>query len=267
MDNPSRPQPGKAPAFAPERHLHPLWRGLVQNQTLAAGFYDDGLAWSYGEERAWAALSGKPPRPEFVTAALARIYSQRLATEAFYSRTGYRQGYTLGPNTLKFEHGRIANLHEPGTIMFTRGIQYAWIAAALLPAFEQARPTWSRTLEELDLTTLRNGLAPYDVPFEVAPEAVADALTNTVDGTIAYWAGVRNKLGYLPQGHFTDGRSSSWTRMAELGAYAHLIKLAAYRVLLHDGVSEWERIAGQKPDAPLPHHPLPDSVLRAQGQR
>jgi hypothetical protein len=71
--------------------------------------------------------------------------------------------------------------------------------------------------------------------------------------------------GYLPRGYFPGGRTATWVRMPGLGAYAHLMKLVAFRLMAVDGVSECELIRRQVPTQPLRHEPLPDSVLRIQG--
>jgi len=51
----------------------------------------------------------------------------------------------------------------------------------------------------------------------------------------------------------------------ELGAYAHLMKLIAYRVMDLEDADEVQLIREQAPDHPLLHALLPDSVLRIQG--
>ena len=51
----------------------------------------------------------------------------------------------------------------------------------------------------------------------------------------------------------------------ELGAYAHLMKLIAYRVMDLEGAEEVQLIREQAPDQSMPHDPLPESVLRIQG--
>ena len=64
---------------------------------------------------------------------------------------------------------------------------------------------------------------------------------------------------------FLDGRDAPWVRVAELGAYADLMKTIAFRVMLIDGTSDWKLIMEQTPKLPLAHTSLPEFVLTAQG--
>jgi len=100
------------------------------------------------------------------------------------------------------------------------------------------------------------------VEFDRDPEKVAAYLDEYCAGTIDYWSDVRQKLGFLPRGYFPDGRSATWTRTAELGAYAHMMKLIAFRLMHLQGVTEWELIREQTPRRPILHEPLPASVLK-----
>lgn len=258
----------REPEFEPANGLHPLWRGLVDRRETTAGFYDDGLAWSYGAECARAAISGKPIAPGFVAHAIGRVYCQALTTQAFYAPVPYRHGFTLEPRGVAFaqDTGRLARVYDGQGIMFPRGIQYAWIAAALLPHFRAEPDTWESAMRRLDaegaIDLLREGASALGVRFHVEPERVASYLDAYILGTIDYWAGVREKLGYLPQGYFPDGRSTAWVRTMEMGAYAHLMKLIALRLMAVDGVTELELIRQHRPAEPIRHVPLPDSVLR-----
>lgn len=254
-------------------HSDRLFPHMVPREAVRIGFYDDGLAWSYRAECARAALAGKPMTPGFVAGAVGRVYCQVLATEAFYAPGPYRHGFTLDPRGAAFEEGtgRLARRYDGNGIMFARGMQYAWIAAAVLPHFKAEPQTWQAAMDRLAaegaIARIQEGATALGVEFHVEPERVADYLDRYVVGTIDYWARVRKKLGYLPQGYFPDGRTSTWVRTAEMGAYAHLMKLVALRLMALDGVTELELIRDQAPAEPIPHQPLPDSVLGIQGLR
>lgn len=258
------------PRFDPAQALRPLWQGVVQQEAVMSGRYDDGLAWTYREECARAALSEEPMASGFVANAVGRVYCQTLATEAFFG-LAYRHGFTLDTRGVAFADGRLARRANGHSMLFTRGIQYAWIAAALLPHFKARPEAWQAGVRELQnegrLAELEKGARSLSVEFHSDPEEVAAYLDEYVDGTIDYWHGVRRKLGYLPRGYYPDGRSATWTRTAELGAYAHLMKLIAYRLMDRQGVTEWKLIRQQAPAEPIPHTPLPARVLQIQGLR
>lgn len=260
-----RPHP---PEFDPAQALRPLWQGVVENETVMSGRYDDGLAWTYQEESARAALSGERIAPGFVANAVGRVYAQTLATEAFFG-PAYRHGFTLDTRGVAFENGRLVRHSDGNGMLFSRGIQYAWIAAALLPEFQAHPQAWNEGINQLrqknHLSKLEKGTEGLSVEFHSEPDKIASYLEDYTIGTIDYWVGVRKKLGYLPRGYFPDGRNATWTRTAELGAYAHLMKLIAYRLMDQQGVTEWELIQRQTPKRPIPHKPLPESVLKIQG--
>ena len=259
----------REPEFDPAQSLRPLWQGLVGRETISQGHYNDVLAWTYREEAARAALAGKPISSGFVSDAIGRVYSQRLATEAYFTPDDYQHGYTLAPGVLKFREGHLESHHDPRIMMFARGIQYAWITAALLPTFRANENDWNAAMRRLaadgTLKTLQEATQELGVEFQSDPARIAEDLDTYTLGVIDYWAGVRGTLGYLPRGYFTDGRNATWVRVAELGAYAHLMKLVAFRLMQLDGVTEWDLIRQQEPDKPLLHRPLPASVLKIQG--
>ncbi len=262
----------REPHFDPAQGLRPLWQGLVERQAIMSGRYDDGLAWTYDEECARAALSGDTIAAGFVANAVGRVYAQTLATEAFFGPQHYRHGFTLDTRGVEFEKdtGRLARRYEGNTMLFTRGIQYAWIAAALLPEFKARPEAWDAGIRQLEadgsLSRLRTGAESFSLEFRSEPDRIVSYLDNYNVGTIDYWAGVRKKLGYLPRGYYPDGRNASWVRMPELGAYAHMMKLVAFRLMAQQGVTEWELIQKQAPQRPIPHMPLPETVLKIQGR-
>jgi hypothetical protein len=211
--------------------------------------------------------------PGFVASTIGRVYCQTLTTQAFFTPGQYRHGFTLYPRgaELEADTGRLARHYDSKGMMFARGMQYAWIAAALVPAFKADATAWEAAMQGLaadgTIGQIQEGATALGVEFRTDPERVAAYLDRYVLGTIDYWDGVREKLGYLPRGFFPDGRSATWVRMPELGAYAHLMKLVAFRLMALDGVTELELIRNQAPTPPIPHQPLPESVLEIQGLR
>ena len=184
------------------------------------------------------------------------------------SETGHSFVSCLGVAEFAAGTGELARHYDSKGMMFARGMQYAWIAAALLPVFEADPLAWEAATRWLvadgKIAVIQNGAAKLSVEFNTEPDRVAAYLDSYVLGTLDFWAGVRQKLGYLPRGYFPDGRSATWVRMAELGAYAHLMKLVAYRLMAAGGVTELELIRKQAPDEPLLHQPLPNSVRKIQ---
>lgn len=260
----------RPPQFAAARAFRPLWQAIVEGAAARTGHYNDGLAWQYREECARAALAGAPIAPGFTANAVGRVYSHVLVTEAFFTPEKYRPGYTLtGLTTFKKGTGRLTRHYAGKGMMRARGMQQAWIAAALIPSFRADPGAWNDGMRKLaaDRTaaTLTRGVAALGVRFHTDPDKVAARLDRFVLGTIDYWAGVRKKRGYLPRGYFPDGRNATWVRTAELGAYAHLMKAIAFRIMAIDGVTERELIRTQAPEKPIPFTPLPDSVLKIQG--
>jgi hypothetical protein len=261
----------RAPQFDAAQGLRPLWQGLVECKATPLGHYDDGLAWTYRAECARAALSDKPMAPGFVANAVGRVYCQTRTTEAFFTPGQYRPGFTLYPRAAEFvaDTGRLARHYDGRGMMFARGMQYAWIAAAALPEFQTDPSAWEAAMRQLAadgrIAQIQHGASQMSVAFHTEPERITAYLDDYILGTIDFWAGVRRKLGYLPRGYFPDGRNATWVRMPELGAYAHLMKLVAFKLMADDGVTELELIRKQVPEEPLRHHPLPDSVLKIQG--
>lgn len=90
-------------------------------------------------------------------------------------------------------------------------------------------------------------------------------LEQQVLGTIDTWYRVWKELGYIPSGYRSKNlKVASW-EMSDAGNYAHLMKTIAFWLMYQAGTSDWEQIKAQAPARPLPHKPLPASVLRAQG--
>ncbi len=258
------------PKFEPARALRPLWQALVEGKMTRVGYYNDGLAWDYRAEAARAALAKNPIARGFVVNAIGNVYAHTLTTEAFFTDKHYRPGYTLFAGGVTFDDkGRLKSHFDGKQIMFSRGMQFAWVAAATLPSFKKSPQAWQAAMDQLkksgDLKRLANGASALGVSFESDPKKVAKILDDYVVGTIDYWAGVRKKLGYLPRGYYPDGRKATWVRTAELGAYAHLMHLIAFRLMQIDGVTETELIRKQLPAQPIRHEPLPASVLELQG--
>ena len=85
-------------------------------------------------------------------------------------------------------------------------------------------------------------------------------------GTIDFWHKVWQERGIIPSGWHTPTVSASGWEVSDAGGYAHLLHTLALWIIYQDGRREWEIIREQFPTAPKPAPPLPESVLKAQGQ-
>ena len=258
------------PAFEPAKHLRPLWKALVERKAERVGHYNDDLAWSWNEEVARAAISGDPIPPGYIAASIGRVYSQLLGVEAYYG-DAYRPGMTLQNKGLSFEEGtgQLARRPDEKSTSYSRPIQYAWIAAALLPEFRDDPSAWHSAMQQLEvngsLAKLQQGSEKLGVEFSPDADVVAAQLSAEVAGTIEYWAAVREKHDHLPRYFFVFDESRGLNPTAELGAYAHLMKCIAFHLMDRRGKREVDLIREQTPSKPLRHEQLPDSVLKAQG--
>ena len=252
-----RPEP-----FDPARAFRPIWQGVARKEPASFGHYSDGLGWELRAEIARSALAGEPIPDGFLVNAVGQVFSAARVAEVFHG-DAWEPGMTLPGNAIRFEKGDLVRKANEEAFYDSRGIQFAWIGAALLPEFRKRAGAWDTaiaSLSETDRQVLRDFTGN-----ELTHAAVVAALEADIDGTLRHWAAVREDLGYLPRMIKTNRKPFSWSRWMELGAYAHLVKLAAFRLMDREGTDETQLIRQQAPASPLPHEPLPDSVLRIQG--
>jgi hypothetical protein len=250
------------PAFDPARAFRPIWQGVVIKEKTSFGHYSDGLAWELRAEIARSALSGDPMPDGFVLNTAAQALSVVQVARAFHGDC-WQPGMTLQSNSIMFEGGKLVRHADQHTFYNSRGIQFAWIAAAVLPEFRKHEQAWNEAIGTLP-ESQRQALEAF-FGFRLTHERVTKELESSIDATIRHWTDVRDEVGYLPRMIKPNRQPFSWSRYMELGAYAYLMKLIAYRLIDLEGADEVHLIREQAPKQPLPHTPLPESVLQIQG--
>jgi hypothetical protein len=162
------------PEFSP-RAVAPVYSGLFENKAAALPTYDDALAWLYREGTAGAWLSGELPRG-LAAHTIARSYGAIAAMESFFDDRPYPYGawlfdlqrepaYAEGKGKLDFY-----NSNFPG-VYGSRGIQLAWIAAAVLPELKAQPGLWNNALK----------LNPADVAVRMVDEPpITDGVKDAV---------------------------------------------------------------------------------------
>lgn len=252
----------RVPAFDPARAFRPIWQGVVKQETTSFGHYSDGLAWELQAEIARSALSGDAIPDGFVLNAVGQTMSAAQVARAFHGEY-WQPGMTLQTNSITFEDGTLVRHADEHTFYNSRGIQFAWIGAALLPEFRKRSKAWDEAINALS-DHERRAIEGF-TGFSLTHARTLAELEANVDATIRHWSRVRTELGYLPRMIKANRRPFSWSRYMELGAYAHLMKLVAYRLMDLEGAEEVRLIRAQTPPQPAPHTSLPESVLRHQG--
>lgn len=252
----------RLPTFDPARAFCPIWLGVVKKEKTSFGHYSDGLAWELQAEIARSALSDGAIPDDFVLNAVGQAMSAARVARAFHGEY-WQPGMTLQSNSITFEDGKLLRHADEHTFYNSRGIQFAWIGAALLPEFRKRSKPWDEAIDTLSDHERRaiEGFTGYSLTHA---ETLAE-LEARIDATIRHWSRVRTELGYLPRMIKANRRPFSWSRYMELGAYAHLMKLVAYRLMDMEGTEEIRLVREQAPAEPIPHVPLPESVLRIQG--
>ena len=252
----------RPPEFDPAAAFRPIWQGVIRKEKTAFGHYSDGLAWDLGAEIARSALGGEKLPDGFVINAVGQVISAAGVARRFHGDT-WAPGMTLPSQSIVFEGGKLARLADDQTFYNSRGVQFAWIGAALLPDFRKRGVAWEEAISTLSAEE-RSALEAF-LGHGLSHERAVAELEAITDGAIRHWSAVREELGYLPRMIKTNRGPFSWTRYMELGAYAHLMKLAAFRLMDLEGVQDAQLIREQAPAEPLLHTPLPESVLRKQG--
>jgi hypothetical protein len=235
----------KLPTFSADS-LNPYYTGVFQKKNHSIPAYDDGLAWQYRQATAQGEVA-----PEFAWHAAARVFAVAKAMELYCDVRPWRDGefffdIARQPSFVdgKLEPTAATSKHIWGA----RGVQLAWIAAAVLPTIKAHPEVWVKT-----------------APKELAGENVPARLEQLALGSVDYWHEVWKKTGVIPSGwHRDDVKAGGWT-LSDAGNYAHLLHCIAYLLFERDGKAEWQIIQSQKPAHPLPAEPLPPSVLQAQG--
>ena len=235
----------KPPAFSAES-LNPYFTGVFQKKKHSIPAYDDGLAWQYHEAAARDEVSG-----DFAWHAAARVFATVKAMQMFCDTRPYRDGEFFFDIARQpaFVDGKLEPTAKTSKhIWGARGVQLAWIGAAVLPTIKAHPEVWSKS-----------------APKELAAEDVPARLEQLALGSIDYWHHVWKEAGIIPSGwHRDDVKAGGWV-LSDAGNYAHLLHCIAFILMDRDGKAEWQIIQSQKPAQPVPAGPLPTSVLKAQG--
>jgi hypothetical protein len=234
----------------------------VKKEKTSFGHYNDGLAWEVQAEIARSALSGEAMPDGCVLNAVGQTMSAARVARAFHGEY-WEPGMTLQSNSIRFEDGKLVRHADEHTFYNSRGIQFAWIGAALLPEFRKRSKAWGEAINTLS-DHERRAIEGF-IGFSLTHAQTLAELEASVDATIRHWSRVRTELGYLPRMIKANRRPFSWSRYMELGAYAHLMKLVTYRLMDMERAEEIRLIRDQVPTEPMPHVPPPDSVSRIQG--
>jgi hypothetical protein len=135
----------RAPDVSPRACLLP-YSGLFEKKAAQLPVYDDGLAWLYRQGTAGALISGEFPH-NFASCAIARSYGALAAMESFFDDRSYRYGEWFfdlqrAPSFLEGK-GKLADYCSTSKNIYgSRGVELAWIAAAVLPELKRQPALW-----------------------------------------------------------------------------------------------------------------------------
>ncbi len=144
---------GQAGAFlsykAPDSSPHacsPYYPGLFENKPAPLPVYDDGLAWLYRQGTAGALISGELPHG-FSANAIARSYGVIAGMESFFDDRPYPYGACFSISSARPSYldgkGKLADYSSTAKNFYgSRGVQFAWIAAAVLPELRAQPALW-----------------------------------------------------------------------------------------------------------------------------
>ena len=132
--------------------LGPCYSGMYRQEPVALPAYDDGMAWQYREATARYVLGGGMSE-DLVLRAAGRAWSATRAMELYFDARPYDYGLYLfdiqRQPTFVAGEGRLdAYLSSSRHLMGGRGIQFAWLAAGVLPHLVAHPELWERRHRE-----------------------------------------------------------------------------------------------------------------------
>jgi hypothetical protein len=137
------------PEFSP-RSMAPSYPGLFEKKGLPLPTYDDGLAWFYRQATAGALISGELHRG-FTAHAVARCAGVITAQESFFDDRPYPYGawfFDIQHPPAYDGKGKLTEYSSTSKAIYgSRGIQFAWLAAALLPELKSRPALWDNALK------------------------------------------------------------------------------------------------------------------------
>ena len=133
------------PEFSP-RSIQPAYSGLFEKKAVALPVYDDGLAWFYRQGTAGALISGELPLG-FAAHTLARCYGAVAGMESFFDDRPYPYGAWFfdlqRPPAYLDGKGKLGEYSSTSKDFYgARGVQFAWLAAAMLPELKSNPALW-----------------------------------------------------------------------------------------------------------------------------
>jgi len=132
--------------------LRPCYWGLYRQEPTPIPAYDDGLAWQYREATARYVLGGEMSA-DLVLRAAARAYATARAMELYFDARPYAYGLYFfdiqRPPAFVAGEGRLDGyLSRSRHLLGGRGVQFAWLAAAVLPHLSAHPDLWERRHRE-----------------------------------------------------------------------------------------------------------------------
>ncbi len=215
----------KLAAFSPES-LNPYYTGVFEHKKHSIPAYDDALAWAYRQATARGEVT-----PAFAWHAAARVFAAVKAMELYSDDRPWRDGeffFDISRHPT-FVDGRLDMTASNSKLIWgARGVQLAWIAAAVLPTIKAHPEVWKKS-----------------APKELVNEDVPARLEQLVIGSIDYWHTVWKQTGVIPSGwHHDEAKAGGWT-LSDAGNYAHLLHCIAFLLIDRDGKAEWQIIQEQ----------------------
>ena len=135
------------PDFSPHS-IQPTYAGLYERKAAALPVYDDGLAWFYRQSTAGALISGELPLG-FAGHTVARCYGAVTGMESFFDDRPYPYGAWFfdiqRPPGYLDGKGKLGEYSSTSKDFYgSRGVQLAWIAAAMLPELKANPALWDK---------------------------------------------------------------------------------------------------------------------------
>jgi hypothetical protein len=139
----------RLPEFSPHS-FQPCYSGLFENKAAALPTYDDGLAWLYRQATAGALISGELPQ-RFAAHVIARCSGAIAGMESFFDDRPCPYGAWFfdlqRPPGYAEGKGKLTEYDSTSKAFYgSRGIQFAWLAAAILPELKAQPALWENAV-------------------------------------------------------------------------------------------------------------------------
>jgi hypothetical protein len=140
----------RLPEFSPHSFA-PSYAGLFENKSAPLLVYDDGLAWTYRQATAGAWISGELHHG-FTSHLIARCYGAITSMESFFDDRPYPYGAWFfdiqRPPAYLDGKGKLDAYSSTSKDFYgSRGVQFAWLAAAILPELKSQPALWDNAIK------------------------------------------------------------------------------------------------------------------------